>query len=253
MSTHCRHWRTSKAHLLLLALALPPAIQASPFAEDQEKLGLPNAPSSEPSTSLAISSSRKIPAASQHHSPLTLNRVSLSILVAGEALDSWTTYKNLSHHKWICGYSPALGNAVTYISDDGKRYDPPTIQHQLCGPSPSGQLANYAYDVTRTGAFTETGWVTSMRLTSNRNIAGVLAWNLADDASQMLIAHYLARRRGLIGRFAPGINLARGLVHIDCGIENLLFARTHNNATTWQFHLPNESTLYPGPRWWGRQ
>lgn len=243
----------SHALTFFLALQIPVCCQASSPPAEAENVALPDAPRSEPSTSLAISSSRRIPAASQNHSRLTLNRISLSILVAGETLDSWTTYKNLTHHRWICGYSPAFGNAVTYISDDGNRYDPSAIQHQLCGPGPSDQLANYAYDVTRTGAFTETGWVTSMRLTSNRNLAGVLAWNLADDAGQMLIARYLARRRGLIGRFAPAINLARGLVHIDCGIENLLFARTHNNATTWQFHLPNESTLYPGPRWWGRQ
>jgi hypothetical protein len=189
----------------------------------------------------------------KHRQWLTLNKISVAVLFAGEALDSWTTYTNLTHPKWICGNSPAFGNAVTYISDDGKHYDPATIQHDLCGPSPSGQLANYAYDVTRTGAFTETGWATSLRLTGNRNVAGVIAWNVANDVGQMLIARHLAKRRGLIGRLAPGINFVRGLVHIDCGIQNLQFARTNSNATAWQFHLPNEATLYPAPRWWGKQ
>jgi hypothetical protein len=187
------------------------------------------------------------------HRRLTLNNISLAVLFGSEALDSWTTYRNLTHPKWICGYSPALGNAVTYISDDGKRYDPRTIQYNLCGPSPSGQLANYAYDVTRAGAFTETGWVTSFRLTGTRNVAGVLAWNFADDVGQMLIARHLAKRRGFIGRIAPAINFARGLVHIDCGIQNLQFARHHNNPSAWNFNLPNEANLYPTPRWWGRR
>lgn len=188
-----------------------------------------------------------------NHRWLTLSKTSVALLFASEAVDSWTTYNNLTHPKWICGYSPALGNAVTYISDDGKRYDAQTIQYDLCGPSPSGQLANYAYDVTRTGAFMETGWVTSLGLTSNRNAGAVIALNVADDFGQMLVSRYLAKRRGFVGRLAPSINFARGLVHLDCGIQNIQFARHHSNAVTWNFNLPNEANLYPGPRWWGRR
>lgn len=196
---------------------------------------------------------RSVSALQKPRSHRSLIRISIAVLAAGEALDSWTTYKNLTHPKWICGYSPAFGNAVTYISDDGKQYDPHTIQYELCKPGPSGQLANYAYDVTRTGAFTETEWTAKLHLAGQRNAAGVIAWNVADDAGQMLMAHYLGKRRGIIGRFAPGINFARGLVHFECGFLNLQFARTHTDASTWPFHLQNESTLYPGPRWWGRQ
>ena len=186
-------------------------------------------------------------------SRINLNTLSIAVLAGGEALDSWTTYKNLTHPRWICGYSPALGNAVTYISDDGKQYDPHAIQFDLCGTGPSGQLANYAYDVTRTGAFTEDGWVTKLHLTGNRNVAGVLAWNVADDVGQLLVARYLEKHRGMIRRIAPGINFTRGIVHIQCGVLNFQFARTHNNPGTWQFHLPSESSLYPNPRWWGKQ
>ena len=210
---------------------------------------LPSAPAPELRTTMLTR-----PAASPRvirHPWLTLNKASVAFLFASEALDSWTTYTNLTHPKWICGYSPALGNAVTYISDDGKHYDPHTVQYDLCGRGPSGQLANYAYDVTRTGPFTETGWVTSMGLSSGRNAAGVIAWNVADDVGQMLVARYLAKRRGLLGRVAPGINFARGFVHLDCGIQNLQFARHHSNAGTWSFNLLNEANLYPGPRWWG--
>ena len=188
-----------------------------------------------------------------HHRWLTLNNLSIAVLFAGEAFDSWSTYSNLTHPRWICGYSPAFGTAVTYISDSGEHYDPQEIQNELCGPGPSGQLANYAYDVTRTGAYTETGWVTTLHLAGNRDFGGVLAWNLADDFGQMLAARYLSKKKGIIGKLAPGIDLSHGLVHVDCGVLNVQFARTHSNPNAWQFRLPNESSLYPTPRWWGRQ
>ena len=250
MERHPQPLRRSSAVLIvapaLLLVSLNPCLTAQDLASND----LPDAPSPEIRASIAI-----LPAAPRPpmHRRLTWNNTSVSVLLAGEALDSWTTYTNLTHHKWICGYSPAFGNAVTYISDDGKRYDPPTIQHDLCGPSPSGRLANYAYDVTRTGAYTETGWVTTMGLSNNRNASGVLAWNIANDVGQIFVARYLAKRSKLVRRIAPGINFARGIYHFDCGIQNIQFARTHSNASTWQFRLPNEATLYPGPRWWGRQ
>ena len=241
----------SKAALIFVQALVLIGLNQCLTAQDLAENALPEAPI--PEIRAAALTTRTAAPRSHKRRWINLKNGSIAVLFAGEALDSWTTYNNLNHPKWICGYSPAFGNAVTYISDDGNVYDPHTIQSDLCGPSPSGQPANYAYDVTRTGAFTETGWTTSLRLTGNRNIAGVLAWNIADDVGQMLIARHLSKRRGIVGRLAPGINLARGLVHIDCGIQNLQFARNHRNATTWQFNLPNESTLYPGPRWWGKK
>jgi len=184
---------------------------------------------------------------------LSLNKLSIAALLGGEELDSWSTYSNLTHQKWICGYSPAFGNAVTYISNDGQHYDAETIQNVLCGPGPSGQAANYAYDVTRTGAFTETGWVTKLGLAGKRNFAGVEAWNLADDVGQFLIARYLGRRKGPIRRFGAGMNFSRGMVHMECGILNIRFARQNSNPNRWGFHVPDEGVLYAGPRWWGRE
>jgi hypothetical protein len=241
----------SKAALIFAQALVLISLNQCLTAQDLAENALPEAPV--PAIRAAALTTRPAASPLQKHRRINLNNGSIAVLFAGEALDSWTTYNNLTHPKWICGYSPAFGNAVTYISDDGKHYDPATIKHDLCGPSPSGQPANYAYDVTRTGAFTETGWTTSLRLTGNRNVVGVLAWNIADDVGQMLVTRYLSKRRGIVGRVAPGINFARGLVHIDCGIQNLQFARRHGNPTAWQFHLPNEATLYPGPRWWGRQ
>lgn len=184
---------------------------------------------------------------------INLNSLSITTLLGGEALDSWSTYRNLTHRGWICGYSPAFGNAPTYISNGGRHYDAETIQNVLCGPGPSGQIANYAYDATRTGAFTEQGWVTQYHLARNRNFPAIEAWNLADDLGQLLGAHYLHHRKGLIRRLGPALNFSRGAVHLECGILNIRFARIHNNSTTWQFNVPDESRLYPGPRWWGKR
>src|SRR3569833_2048115 len=217
-------------------------------AQDLAVTELPSAPVPEMRSVIA---KQPVAAPTKTHRWQTQNNASLYFLFAGEALDSWTTYRNLTHPKWICGYSPAFGSAATNISNDRNRYDAHTIQYTLCGPDGSGRLANYAYDVTRTGAFTETGWVTKLHLAGNRDVVKVLALNVGDDVGQLLVARYLRRREGIIGKLAPGINFTRGLIHIDCGIRNLQFARANSNATTWQFNLPNEGTLYPGPRWWG--
>jgi hypothetical protein len=244
----------SKAALIFVQTLVLIGLKQCLTAQDLAENGLPEAPIPE----MRAVASATMPAASrpQRHRWINPKNGSIAVLFAGEAFDSWTTYNNLNHHKWICGYSPAFGNAVTYISDDGKVYDPATIQNDLCGPSPSGQQANYAYDVTRTGAFTETGWTTSLRLTGSRDSASVIAWNIADDLGQVLAARYLSnrlpRRDGLFRRIAPAINFARAIVHIDCGIQNLQFARHHSNPSSWDFNLPNQAVLYPAPRWWGR-
>src|SRR5690348_6674014 len=39
---------------------------------------------------------------------LTQNSLSIATLVAGEAIDSWGTYRNMTHTKWICGNSAAF-------------------------------------------------------------------------------------------------------------------------------------------------
>jgi hypothetical protein len=234
---------------VLLSICITLQMRAQNLADNT----IPEPPAPEAHIVNAVMGARSVPQAPERRRLFNLNRSSVIVLFAGETFDAWTTYNNLTHPKWICGYSPALGSAVTYVSDDGKHYDPHTIQFELCGTGPSGQLANYAYDVTRTRAFTEDGWVTKFHLTGNRNVAGVLAWNVTDDLGQMLVARYLAKRRGKIRQIAPGINFTRGIVHIQCGILNLQFARTHNDPGAWQFHVPNESYLFPNPRWWGKQ
>lgn len=222
-------------------------------AQDVAINSLPDAPLPElPAVHGVIKNAPTSPPATRHRL-FNLNNFSIATLIAGEALDSWSTHNNLTHPRWICGYSAAFGDAATYISNDGRHYDAETIQHVLCGPGPSGQLANYAYDVTRTGAFTEQGWTTQFHLAGNRDFASVEAWNLANDFGQLLVAHYLHKRKGPFRWIGPAMNFSHGSVHLECGILNIRFAREHSNAGSWQFGVPDESRLYPGPRWWGRQ
>jgi len=230
-----------------IALALPSLLG------QETQNGLPDVPQPEESGPTATSVDSPTPPVTVKHRWFTVNNVAFTVLVAGEGIDSWTTFKNLTHHKWICGYGPAFGSAVTYISDDGVRYDPQTVQHVLCGLGPSGQVANYAYDVTRTGAFTETGWVTQFHLAGSRNYAAVNSWNLADDLGQFLIARYLSKRKGPARRLGSALMFSRGIVRIYSGVLNIRFARKHRNPNGWYFNLPDEPHFYPGPRWWGKQ
>ena len=59
----------------------------------------------------------------------------------------------------------------------------------------AGQQANWAFDVSRVGYFSEGGWVTQFHLSGDRNYASVEGWNLVNDAGWYLIARRLGRRR----------------------------------------------------------
>ena len=246
---------STKSVLLLLCTVLAfVSGGASSVAQDIASSELPDPPALGFHAVHAVMQTPPAAPQSKRDRWLSVNQVSIAVLLGGEALDSWSTYRNLTHPRWICGNSPAFGNAVTYISNDGKVYDAQTIQNDLCGPGPSGQAANYAYDVTRTGAYTETGWVTKFGLADGRNFAGVEAWNLADDAGQFLIARYLGRRKGSFSRrIGAGLIFSRALVHMQCGFLNIQFARRNRSSGTWDFHLPDEAALYPTPHWWGRR
>lgn len=187
------------------------------------------------------------------HRWLNLNNLSIATLVAGEALDSWSTHNNLTHPKWICGYNPDFGNTLIYISPNPGLNEGPSSQNTVCGPGPSGQVANYAYDATQMGAYTETGWVTKFHLAGNRNYAGVEAWNLANDVGQFLIARYASKRLARLRKVGPALNFSHGFGHIECGVLNIRFAMQHRNANTWEFPATVDSSLVPGPRWWGAQ
>ena len=250
-----RYWDPLKRSSITVLIVVILAGILSPRMKGQEVASnlLPDAPVPHTRVVKAVLESVPVSPKPAKHKWLNLNNASIAALVIGEGLDSWSTHENLSHAKWICGYSPAFGNSVTYISNDGNRYDAPTIQNVLCGPAASGQLANYAYDVTRTGAYTETGWVTKAHLAGNRDFARVAGWNVANDIGQFAIARYLGKRKAIARLMGPGMNLSHGIVHLQNAVLNFRFARNHQNATSWRFNLPNEAQLYPGPRWWGRQ
>jgi hypothetical protein len=143
------------------------------------------------------------------HRWLTLNSMSIATLVAGAAIDSWGTYKNMTHTKWICGNSPAFGGGYdTNVPDQiSSLRDIQTV----CGAGLAGQSANWAFDATQVGYFSEGGWVTQFHLTGDRNYAGVEGWNLANDVGWYLVARHLGRRTDWIAKCGPALNFGRGL------------------------------------------
>jgi hypothetical protein len=185
-----------------------------------------------------------------HHRWLNSNTFSIAALVAGEAVDSWGTYRNLSHTKWICGNSPAFaGDYDTNVS--GEISSSRDVQN-ACGLGPAGQSANWAFDVTQAGYFSEGGWVTQLHLAGNRNYAAVEGWNLANDVGWYLIARRLSKRKDWIGKFGPALNFGRGIVHLDLGIGNFIAVSHHQNPNTLNLHVPADSN-FTAPRWWGRR
>jgi hypothetical protein len=152
--------RRSISATVSLGILLFAGLNSLVFAQELAVNSVPDAPVPVLHGAHAILKSGNAPQMPVSRRWFNLKDFSIAFLAAGETLDMWSTHRNLTHPRWICGYSAAFGNAVTYISNDDKQYDPYTIQNNLCGPGPSGQLANYAYDVTRTGAYTEDGWVT---------------------------------------------------------------------------------------------
>ena len=184
------------------------------------------------------------------HGWFTANRLSTLALIAGEAIDSWGTYKNMTHTRWICGNSPAF--AGSYDTNVPTEISGLTDVQTVCGTSPAGQPANWAFDVTRVGYFTEGGWVTQIHLAGKRDYAAVEAWNLANDLGWYLLAHRLGKRRDWIGKTGPALNLGRGLVHLELGLDNLIAVRHQQNPNTLNLYIPKDSN-YTAPRWWGKR
>ena len=130
-------------------------------------MSLPNDPAPEDSDSHAA---LEVPIQSSHnakHRWLTLNRISLDTLIAGEVIDSWGTHRNITHTMWVCGYSSAFNggydtNVAGAISSLGDL-------QAVCGVGPAGQSANWDFDATRMGSFSEGGWVTQWHLSGARN------------------------------------------------------------------------------------
>ena len=184
------------------------------------------------------------------HRRLSLNTLSVITLVAGEGIDSWGTYRNMTHEKWVCGNSPAFAGA--YDTNAPGEISSLNDVMAACGAGPEGQSANWAFDVTRLGYFSEGGWVTQFHLANDRNFAAVEGWNLANDFGWYLLARHLENRKNWIGKMAPALNFGRGIVHLDLGIANLVEVKHNQNANTLDLHVPPDSN-YTAPRWWGKR
>ena len=180
---------------------------------------------------------------------MTLRGESVAALVVGVAIDSWGTYRNMTHTKWVCGNSEAFAGG--YDTNVPSRITNLGEVQSVCGPGPTGDSANWAFDVTQVGYFREGGWVTQLHLAGDRNYAGVEGLNLANDIGWYLLARHLGRRTDWIGKGGPALNFARGLVHLELGIGNFVAVSHHQNPNTLDLHIPADSN-YTAPRWWGR-
>jgi hypothetical protein len=183
------------------------------------------------------------------HRWLTLNSVSVATLAAGEAVDSWGTHRNMTHTKWICGNSPAFAGGYD-TNVPGEISSLRDVQ-MLCGAGPAGQSANWVFDATRAGYFTEGGWVTQLHLAGDRDYAAVEGWNLANDVVWYLVARHLGRRTNWVRKCGLALNFGRGFVHLYLGFDNIIAVSNHQNPNTLDLHVP-KSSAYAAPRWWGR-
>jgi hypothetical protein len=184
------------------------------------------------------------------HHRLTLNNLSIATLIAGEAIDSWGTYRNMTHTKWLCGNSPAFAGA--YDTNVPAAISSLGDVMLVCGSGPGGQSANWAFDVTQRGYFSEGGWVTQFHLAGDRNFAAVEAWNLANDFGWYLIARHFAKRKDWIGKSGPALNFGRGIIHLELGIGNFMAVKHSQDPNSLNLHLPPDSN-YSVPRWWGKR
>jgi hypothetical protein len=170
---------------------------------------------------------------------LTVKSMSVATLVAGEVIDSWGTYKNMTHTKWICGNSPLFAGG--YDTNVPGQISSLRDVQTVCGVGVAGHSANWAFDVTQAGYFSEGGWVTQFHLAGDRNYAGVEGWNLVNDVGWYLLARHLGRRADWIGKCASGLNFGRGIVHLNLGIGNFIAVSHHQNPNALDLHVPKWS------------
>jgi hypothetical protein len=230
--------------VLWFAMDTPPTVRAQELVANNNHLYAPT-PEVLPAYAVIRAPIRTPPTFNHRR----LNSVSIAALIAGEAVDSWGTYRNLNHTKWVCGNSPAF-DGVYDTNVPGEISSIRDVQ-RVCGAGPTGQSPNWAFDVTRAGYFSEGGWVTQFHLAGNRNYAAVEGLNLANDLGWYLIARRLGKRTDWVRKFGPAVNFGRGMVHLELGIGNFLAVSHHQNPNTLDLHIPTDSNYTP-PRWWGK-
>ena len=191
-----------------------------------------------------------VPVAKKEHrvewrSPMTLSWIALA---ASETFDMVETHRTLSHPQWLCGVNPETVGVTIRAQNVGQL---PASMGAVCGLSPSGQVANYAYE----GSFQETGWTTQLGLASPRDFGAVLSWNLGLDASEtvvpMLLHRRLPRRAMLMTELT---NVAHAALHVYGGMTNVeRLSGPGGSANTYFEGQPTLNAQFPGPRWWGKR
>lgn len=191
---------------------------------------------------------KKEPHRAAWRSPMALSWYALG---ASATFDMAETFRTLSHRQWICGNNPQVGGTMIVALDPGEL---PGSVSQVCGVSPSGQIANYAYE----GYFHETGWTTQLGLASPRNFGAVLGWNLGLDASAAMLPvvfrHRMPHRTMLVTELT---NVAHAALHVYGGFTNLNHLDGPAGSPNTYFDSLSDGAqlnpLFPGPRWWGRK
>ena len=217
---------------------------------------LPDAPtpvvesSSSSMSSLPETPTFKLAEAKKKHRWLTAYNESVATLALGEVVDAWSTHRNLTHPKFLCGYNPVLAdNSVNVISTtDTTNY---TVD-ELCGTH-DGLPGNYAYDVTQLGVFTEVGWAAKWGLAGNRDFARIETENIASDVLHAVVVKYLCKKGGWKCKVGNATLLFHAEEHLRAGVSNFRFVAKYGDPNAvyskYFYLLPNWA--HATPQWWG--
>ena len=205
-------------------------------------------------TSATMTSPSK-PIQAKKHRWLTAYNESVVALVVGEAVDTWGTHRNMTHPKFVCGYNLILGGGGAISTTENVLYDLYQIQ-ALCGPSPLGEKANYAYDTTQlNGMFTEIGLAAKWGIAGNRDFARVEAADITSDILHALVVKYLNKKGGWRGKIGNATLLFHAEEHFRLGIGNFRTVASNNDPNTVFRNYPNEMPIFADTftRWWGKR
>jgi hypothetical protein len=190
------------------------------------------------------------PAPAKKRRWLTAYGESVAALVSSEVVDSVGTYKNMTHPKFLCGYSAVLGSNSAAISTTEIGIGMQQIGN-LCG-APNGRSVNFAYDVTQIGMFTETGLAVKWRLAGNRNYARVEIADITSDVIHVVVVGYLNKKGKWWSRVGNATLLFHAEEHLRLGIGN--FQLPNDPNAVFRDHpnvLPPWADAFPS--WWGKR
>ena len=220
---------------------------------------LPDAPIPVVSFSSSVSATMTLPGKQaqqiKKHRWFTAYNESVAALVIGEAVDTWGTHRNMTHPKFVCGWNSTPGFAAAYSSTDNT-YNINEVD-TLCGTFPQAQdlHANYAYDVTQLGMFTETGWAAKWGIAGNRDFARVEVANITSDILHVLVVKYLNKKSGWMGKIGNATLLFHAEEHLRLGKGNFSNVASNSDPNAVFNNHPNDLPAWADtfPRWWGKK